>query len=275
MNTHICIYHKDCADGFGAALAFKLHAEKRQINAEFIPAHYGDPAPENIDGKRVIILDFSYPRNVLLDMEKRARSLLVIDHHITAEKDLKGLEYCIFDQSKSGAVLAWEHFHTSDVPDLFQYIQDRDLWLWDLPYSKEVSAGLELLEKNFALWKLHLPPYGVEALINRGRIVLKYQQKQVEKIVSRCNGTENIAGYNVPCVNTTTMISETGHELAKGHPFAAMYFETDDKRIYSLRSAPDGIDVSAIAKKFGGGGHFHAAGFSIPKPNIALQLPLE
>ena len=30
----------------------------------------------------------------------------------------------------------------------------------------------------------------------------------------------------------------------------------------SLRSHPDGVDVSAIARSFGGGGHRQAAGFS-------------
>jgi phosphoesterase RecJ-like protein len=30
----------------------------------------------------------------------------------------------------------------------------------------------------------------------------------------------------------------------------------------SLRSHPDGVDVSAIARSFGGGGHKRAAGFS-------------
>jgi len=32
-----------------------------------------------------------------------------------------------------------------------------------------------------------------------------------------------------------------------------------------LRSAEDGIDVSAIAKIYGGGGHTKAAGFAVPR----------
>ena len=51
-----------------------------------------------------------------------------------------------------------------------------------------------------------------------------------------------------------------------------MYFETKDKRIYSLRSqGENGVDVSMIASKFGGGGHRNAAGFSIEKPQIDLN----
>ena len=38
----------------------------------------------------------------------------------------------------------------------------------------------------------------------------------------------------------------------------------DGNYIYSLRSRADsGIDVSAIAKKYGGGGHKNAAGFKL------------
>jgi phosphoesterase RecJ-like protein len=33
-----------------------------------------------------------------------------------------------------------------------------------------------------------------------------------------------------------------------------------------LRSHPDGVDVSAIARSFGGGGHKRAAGFSTDLP---------
>ena len=56
------------------------------------------------------------------------------------------------------------------------------------------------------------------------------------------------------------------------YPFAVMYFETKDKRIYSLRSqGENGVDVSMIASKFGGGGHRNVAGFSIEKPQIDLN----
>mgnify|MGYP001450666450 FL=1 len=82
----------------------------------------------------------------------------------------------------------------------------------------------------------------------------------------------DIAGYQVPCVNTNSLASEIGNDLAKGQPFAAMYCDNADKRIFSLRSDVDGVDVANIAKLFGGGGHFHAAGFAVEKPKISLSL---
>jgi nanoRNase/pAp phosphatase (c-di-AMP/oligoRNAs hydrolase) len=68
--------------------------------------------------------------------------------------------------------------------------------------------------------------------------------------------------YRVPIVNATVLFSEIAGELAQGHPFAAVYFDRPDgKRQWSLRSAPEGLDVAEIAKAHGGGGHTHAAGF--------------
>ena len=55
----------------------------------------------------------------------------------------------------------------------------------------------------------------------------------------------------------------SGNIMSIGEPFAASYYDVKDGRIYSLRSQPEGIDVSEIAKAMGGGGHKHAAGFKI------------
>ena len=78
-------------------------------------------------------------------------------------------------------------------------------------------------------------------------------------------------GHTVPCINTTTLISEIGNAISQDYPFAMMYFDTEDKRIYSLRSSENGIDVSEIAKKMGGGGHFNAAGFSTGLNSVLIN----
>ena len=267
---HICIYHKNCADGFGAALAFKRWADLKGIDPEFVAAHYGDEVPD-VNGKDVTIVDFSYPRDVLLDIYERANSILVIDHHKTAQEALRGLDFCIFDMDKSGAVLTWEHFFPKqESPELLKYIQDRDLWKWKLDNSKAVSAALQTLKMDFDVWEQYLNINNIPELVLKGESILEYQNSQIEKITKTDLPIEEIAGYKVPCINATHLISELGNEISKGFPFAAMYFETEDKRIYSLRSADDGIDVSEVAKKFGGGGHFHAAGFSVDKPIVEL-----
>lgn len=262
---NLCIYHASCADGFGAALAVKLYFDGLNQKCEFLPAHYGNDVPD-VTGKNVIIVDFSYPRDVLIRMNEDSESLTVLDHHKTAEKDLKGLDFCIFDMERSGAVMAWEHFHgKGNVPLLFQYIQDRDLWQWELPNSKEFSAGLQLLPMEFSVWEKYLDTANISELIEKGETVLKYQ----EQVVERATRPEKVKlvevqGFTVPILNTTTLVSEICGKLAEDYPFAVTYFDTPEDRVYSLRSRNGGEDVSIIAKAFGGGGHPAASGFSIP-----------
>jgi nanoRNase/pAp phosphatase (c-di-AMP/oligoRNAs hydrolase) len=50
--------------------------------------------------------------------------------------------------------------------------------------------------------------------------------------------------------------------MAQEAPFAACYYDKPGARVFSLRSrGDDGMDVSAIAAIYGGGGHRNAAGF--------------
>jgi len=80
-----------------------------------------------------------------------------------------------------------------------------------------------------------------------------------------------IGDYEVPGVNATLLQSEVAGRLAVGQPFAAVWFDiAGGKRVYSLRSEPSGMDVSEIAKQFGGGGHKHAAGFTIASQQVAI-----
>jgi nanoRNase/pAp phosphatase (c-di-AMP/oligoRNAs hydrolase) len=71
------------------------------------------------------------------------------------------------------------------------------------------------------------------------------------------------------------MASEAGDEMCKGKPFAATYYvDKDGMYNFSLRSSEDGIDVSEIAKVYGGGGHKHAAGFKVTG-EIARMFEME
>ena len=270
-NNNLCIYHKNCADGFGAALAVKTYFDEMDQGCEFIAAHYDNDAPD-VSGKNVYIVDFSYPRDVLVAMNESANKLVVLDHHKSAQAALDGLDFCIFDMARSGAVMAWNYFHPSkELPKLLAHIQDRDLWTWKLKGSREIAAALKTMGMDFEAWANYLNNDNLDVLVLFGGAIVKYQDSCVEK-AARENPMPmaNIAGHRVPCINTTHLISEIGNEISKGHPFAAMYFETADQRVYSLRSSEDGIDVSEVAKLFGGGGHFHAAGFSVDKPEVTL-----
>jgi oligoribonuclease NrnB/cAMP/cGMP phosphodiesterase (DHH superfamily) len=260
-NDIVCLYHKNCADGFGAAYAvWCVYQDK----VDYIPVQYGDEPPDVV-GKEVLIVDFSFKRDVLLSMADTARSVTIIDHHKTAQEDLEGIFDLpkingIFDMTRSGAVLTWEYFHSHLVPLLLKYVQDRDLWKWKLPSSREVSAAIQSYPFDFELWS----NFDVDELAVEGAAILRYQRQQIE-IAKKQYWFETITGFRVPIVNLRgILVSDVVGELSEGFPFAAAVFYTETSKIYSLRSKEGGEDVSAVAAKFGGGGHKHAAGFSVP-----------
>src|SRR5438132_3652139 len=79
----LVIYHGSCRDGFTAAWVARL----RYPGAQFHPGYFRKRPPQ-VSGREVLILDFSYPRSILRGMAAQAASLLLLDHHKSAEIDL-------------------------------------------------------------------------------------------------------------------------------------------------------------------------------------------
>jgi oligoribonuclease NrnB/cAMP/cGMP phosphodiesterase (DHH superfamily) len=250
----IVLYHAECADGFGAAWALW----KRFPSARFIPVKHGFPPPDGLADRRIVIADFSYSRETLEAMVRDAASLLVLDHHITAERALAGLPFAYFDQKKSGAMLAWEWAHQTPAPWLLQYIQDKDLWYWALPASREINAALASYPYDFQVWD----GFRQDVLESEGRAILRYENELVGKIAAEAV-LVSFHGETVPAVQSAVLTSQLGERLSQGHPFCIIWHDRDGRRYYSLRSRAAGADVAAIATAHGGGGHTHAAGFSI------------
>ena len=82
---------------------------------------------------------------------------------------------------RSGAVLAWEWAHTQPVPWLLQYVQDKDLWHWQLPHSREISAALASYAFDFAKWE----QLQFETLKVEGTGILRHENSLVDKLSSR------------------------------------------------------------------------------------------
>jgi len=288
----IIIYHDHCADGFGAAWACWT---KWAVKPKYAPANYGQTPPD-VTGKHVLIVDFSYKRDVLAAMAKTAASIIVLDHHKTAQADLA--DWCIddvagdfwadddplshayrndefigqpiaalFDMEKSGAVLAWEFCHEEPAPMLLRLIQDRDLWRFTMPETK--PFGLWLRSEALSFERFDNINYRLEMgnteIMAEARAMQRFFDAKVEEIASFAK-FRSVAEHNPIVVNCPPMFaSEVGHALLDRYPnapFSAMWYEAGDKRMWSLRSRDDRQDVSEVAAVFGGGGHRNAAGFT-------------
>lgn len=256
----ICIYHGNCADGFGAAWVVR----KALGEIEFHPGMYQEPPPD-VTGKDVVLVDFSYKRSVLLEMASQASSILILDHHKSALEDLIDLPSNVttrFDMSHSGAMLTWEYFFPDQpTPKLIEHIEDRDLWRFALPGTREIQANVFSYPYDFAVWD-RLMLEDVTILEVGGIAIERKHHKDIDELVGVTKRRMVISGYNVPVANLPyTLSSDAGHLMAQGEPFAACYWDTPGGRVFSLRSEDAGLDVQAIAVRYGGGGHPHAAGF--------------
>lgn len=85
MSKPLCIYHGHCDDGFAAAWAVRNTLGNEAV--DFYAGQY-QQAPPDVTGRNVLIVDFSYKRPVLDEMAKTAKTILILDHHKTAQDAL-------------------------------------------------------------------------------------------------------------------------------------------------------------------------------------------
>ena len=285
-------YHDHCADGFTAAWAATTILGPD--NCDLHPVRYDAddlPDPYPLPEQKVLILDFSYPRTVMERLIAEQPYVRLFDHHQTALQNLAGLPGCILDMERSGAMITWQTLTQEqtgapadqvDAPDLIRYVQDRDLWHWQLPDSRAINAYIATMPYQLHEWNLLCPQLADRAYrqfaIQCGWVLLR-SQEQVVKAQAEQARMMDIAGLNpgtgmvdfwtVPVANATVHRSETAALLLANHPnapFAAVYSDTPSGRRWSLRSEMGRADVAHIAEYHGGGGHRNAAGYTSPLP---------
>lgn len=291
------LYHANCRDGFAAAWAARRLFGH---NAEYVPLAHGkipDGFPFKDEG--ILFLDICLPREQMLEIQKNAAFLKVYDHHKTAEADLLDFPAAegtsvVFDMDRSGAGIAWDVIHRVNSPTCYEcgaratvsnehqpgcpvrrpwfidYVEDRDLWKFALPDSKPINAFIGTLKLDFKEWDHleHITPLAATAAgLAVERKVSAYASEVTKNARMIHTDFGMAAVVNAPQVD----ISETLAHLLEIRPeadFSVGWWQRADGLFqHGLRSRPDSdIDVSVIAKTFGGGGHQHAAGFQADAP---------
>jgi oligoribonuclease NrnB/cAMP/cGMP phosphodiesterase (DHH superfamily) len=279
------LYHGNCMDGFGAAFAAWLHFKEKNLPYELLACNYNEPFPltdEQVRGSNIFVVDFSFPRAVLERVCLTAAKVQVLDHHPTAEADLASLPCAHFDMSQSGAMLAWKYFHPEKkIPVLMNYIQDRDLWVWKLPHSKEINMviqGQPLNASQMDSFKSFMDSMESQETVNllksQGEAILNFQNQFVDLAIKRSLVLVEIGGHLVPGCNTSIFESETCQRILDKfpeYPFSVTFYSnsnSDDTNV-SLRSK--GFDVSAVASMYNGGGHKQASGCRIKSKDFVIK----
>lgn len=270
------IYHNPCCDGTASAFAAYIYFMENNPDQEvkYKPTQHGSKPPD-VTGKNVLICDFSYRKEILEKMIKQANKLLVIDHHLSAQKGLADIDdkYKIFDMEHSGAVLTWNYFFPDKEPPLlFKYVEDRDLWKKELPNTDAFASYFFTLEHSFEAYLPFLDnTFLLTTIKNKGMAYMELNEHYTRMVsYYACPKFCRIAGkyYFVSYINSNVLKSDIGNYIFKLYPntsFSAVYSMNDweDTTSFSLRSTKRHADVSEVATFLGGGGHRNASGLRL------------
>lgn len=306
MTNNVVLYHDSCTDGMMSGTLMYLYFKEINQPCELVAVNYNNPIPD-VTGKNVFIVDFSYSKEVLQEASRVANNIVMLDHHLTAAQQWGGYRvfthqceggcnmFIALEEHKSGAglTLQWikqlvKHnpnsiFNNLDDDRLERVtaaVQDRDLWKFKLPKTKEIYEMLNALDNTFEAWEevLITKTYNeFQELIKAAGYYMEIKEKLAQDYAKKAQRIDFL-GYNVPIVNTpANFASRVCEILYKDEPFAVSYVLSTKEIFVSLRSDPKtGIDVSEIAKQLkGGGGHQHAAGAKLPIDYIVKILKSE
>ena len=205
----------------------------------------------------------------------------------------------VFNLDKSGAHLAWECFFPGQEPPLLlQHIEDQDLWRFALPDTSRLCHILRLQPFDFAAWHrlveqiASADPARYRQLLLDGTAIEAFFRAETERLATGSlrqqarlrgepvdalqaarhgqatvtDGESTWLAINGLAVNANVLFcSELGHRLAQQSGSFGLTWQlaaSGDAKV-SLRSEGS-LDVSAIAVRYGGGGHRNSAGFRMP-----------
>lgn len=278
----LVIYHgKGCPDGFAAALAAWRFFGGR---GEYLGLDHGQvrtlsDLPE-LAGRPVYILDFSFASELLQAIDTQCGKLVLLDHHKSAADALQGFNcHCgtlYFDLHKSGARLAWEFFQPDvPLPALVKYVEDRDLWNWQLEHSAAFLAALDMEAFDLVRWNsiAQLDELELQEFMVRGAAM---DEKFTKLATDIADGAQDVVfnGEQGLMVNAPGVFHSLVGEILskKSGTFALMWTAAKGGVIkVGLRSQRP-YDCIPLAVSMGGGGHAQACGFKLPSQHLPALL---
>ena len=279
----LVITHRGCNDGTGTAEVIKYHNMLNDIKEPSIMYLTHDSFDfkdviEACKDKVVYVGDFSFTKDELEELTKVTKSIIVIDHHLSAFESIGDLDYVHIDLEKSGARLAWEFFfpRADRVPILIALIEDRDLW--NFFYDKEDTNALVLAlksEKDLNFKNLIEDDDAVIGLIKKYSSVLEYIENEDLKYSKKVDDFMFVSisfvgiNTNLPSSNILNLASREHGKPALSYNIEKINGINNIK--ISMRNHDESVDVSRICKLLGGGGHAKAAGATFNVRSLALD----
>ena len=280
------IFHHNDLDGRAAA-AIVYHGIKNTLSkgekVKFQELNYKKKINyRSLNEKEVAyVVDYSFTEDTIKQLSKiveKSKNVIWLDHH-KSSKDLikkypdlfdkfkeKGLSHNI-KMTESGAMLAWKKFFKKakvEIPNWVVYIDDYDRWVHRYDDSENFRFGMDMWDqeptgKTFE-YLIEDPSYADEIIFN-GAIAVEYRNQCNKYNLSKVYEAM-LDGKKCLVMNTNAGNSSVFCDKINDYDFVVVWSYSDKTYYYSLYSHSKGADCEEIARKFGGGGHVHAAGFT-------------
>ena len=290
----VVFYHKADFDGVCSAAILYWSPALDALNGKnlvFVPSDY--PADTVWEENKhlvdkdttVIIVDFSLGPNVMPGLRDIAKEVIWCDHHISAIRDSKELGYDDMLGSRSekyaGCELTWTFFNPSiPMPDAVRMLGRYDVWDHSqqacVHFQYGMREAIPVMDYMDILWEDLLgsqSPLSYHEIMDRGETLYGYQRSQNARVAkSSCYELE-FQGYKAIAIHRShinmqffdSVFDESRHDMVM-----AIGFNGESAKI-SMYTSKD-IDLSVLAKKFGGGGHAKACGFELTKDKFISIL---
>ena len=240
----------------------------------------------------VVIVDYCLPAPLMRELCRRGTAIW-IDHHVSAIRSaaeegfdsLPGLRSDPDAPPECGAELAWRFFLGGEPPRFVRLVGEYDTFrnshapIFDeevMPffYATQLHFDEEYLPANAASPAFRLKTAAdfqdearCEELLRQGRLIRDYVEEHYRRATAEAAYVRQIWGCRVLCFNCHghgSVAVKPAFDPEK-HDIMLRYSYNGHKWGYGIFTdgeAKPAVDVAAIARHYGGGGHRCAAGFS-------------
>ena len=291
-----CFYHND-PDGFCSAYWVRKYCERENIEfveSDFIEMNYDKEFPWDTltPGEQIFMVDFSLNDSMNMALLDRDYQFTWIDHHKTAI-DKMGYDCKIKGIRRDGiaaCALTWIWYTYGeikeetiksglprfeniiyDAPLFTQYIHLWDTWKWkNCEGPEHIEAFITALSAcntnpigyNSIWYLLDVMENLFNDLVKEGHHMISFRNGYANTCCDSIGKLIDFEGYrcfacNMPKCNSEWFISVDPSTYDILMPF---YYNMQTGQ-FSVSLYSSEVDVSKIAVKYGGGGHFLASGF--------------
>lgn len=274
-------YHND-QDGECAAFCVVYWGSSE---CDLIPMTYARkfPLSDIKEEEEVWIVDFSIDPEDMTDLLKKTSRVHWIDHHQTSIEKYKDypqkingvrydgiagceLTYMYIKASKDTQMTTKEveDFPREKIPYYIRLVGDRDVWKFALGDDSgyfHMGANTYDTKPTAGFWeKLEIWEAATQKVIDRGKVATKYRDQFSARYLESYGFETKMAGHRAFAMNLSCSSEFFNSIDIKDYDMVISFAWNGETWKISMFTENEGIDVAAIAEKFGGGGHKKAAG---------------